>query len=68
MLTRFRELKLEMNASREAERKNLTTLTLQSDTAMKALQRTKEKVTMTLGQCLMYNYISGWLKTVLKDL
>ena len=33
-----------MNASREAERKNLTTLTLQSDAAMKALQRTKEKV------------------------
>ena len=44
MLTRFRELKMEMNGSREAERKNLTTLTLQSDAAMKALQRTKEKV------------------------
>jgi DNA-binding Xre family transcriptional regulator len=43
VLTRFRELKMEMNASREAERKNLTTLTLQSDAAMKALQRTKEK-------------------------
>lgn len=43
VLARFRELKLQMNASREAERKNLTTLTLQSDAAMKALQEKKEK-------------------------
>jgi hypothetical protein len=44
VLARFRELKLQMNASREEERKHLTTLTLHSDAAMKALQKKKEKV------------------------
>ena len=44
MLTRFREMKQQMNSARETERRNLTTLTLQSDTAMKTLQQTKEKV------------------------
>jgi hypothetical protein len=43
VLARFRELKLQMNASREEERKHLTTLTLHSDAAMKALQKKKEK-------------------------
>jgi hypothetical protein len=32
-----------MNSSREAERNSLTTLTLQSDAAMKELQKKKEK-------------------------
>lgn len=43
-MAHFHELKQEMNSSREAERNNLTTLTLQSDTAMKELQKKKEKV------------------------
>ena len=51
VLTRFRELKLQMNVSREAERRHLTTLTLQSDTAMKALQQTQDKVGFTVTVC-----------------
>ena len=43
MLAHFHELKHEMNSSREAERNSLTTLTLQSDAAMKELQKKKEK-------------------------
>ena len=42
-MAHFHELKHEMNSSREAERSRLTTLTLQSDTAMKELQKKKEK-------------------------
>lgn len=44
VLAHFHELKQEMNSSREAERNSLTTLTLQSDAAMKELQKKKEKV------------------------
>ena len=44
VLAHFHELKQEMNSSREVERNNLTTLTLQSDAAMKELQKKKEKV------------------------
>jgi len=43
VLARFHELKAEMTASREQERSGLTTLTLQSDAAIKELQRKKEK-------------------------
>ena len=43
-MAHFHELKQEMNISREAERNSLTTLTLQSDAAMKELQKKKEKV------------------------
>ena len=43
-MAHFHELKHEMNSSREAERSSLTTLTLQSDSAMKELQKKKEKV------------------------
>ena len=43
-MAHFHELKHEMNSSREAERSSLTTLTLQSDTAMKELQKKKEMV------------------------
>ena len=46
VLAHFHELKQEMNSSREEERSRLTTLTLQSDAAMKELQTKKEKVSI----------------------
>ena len=53
-MAHFHELKQEMNSSREAERNNLTTLTLQSDAAMKELQKQKEKVKATTRK--VYNF------------
>ena len=44
MLTHYHTLKQEMNACREAERNSLTKLTLQSDVAIKELERKKDKV------------------------
>ena len=55
-MAHFHELKQEMNSSREAERNNLTTLTLQSDTAMKELQKKKEKVNVLTEALKDENY------------
>lgn len=44
LLTHFHTLKQEMNVCRESERNALTTLTLQSDAAIKQLERKKDKV------------------------
>ena len=44
LLTHFRALKQEMNLCRESERCSLTKLTLQSDAAIKQLERKREKV------------------------
>ena len=38
-----------MNSSRESERNSLTTLTLQSDAAIKELQKKNEKVTKRIA-------------------
>lgn len=43
-MSQFRELKHELSVSRDGERERLTTLTLQSDTAMRELDRKKDKV------------------------
>lgn len=47
LLTHFRALKQEMNLCRESERCSLTKLTLQSDAAIKQLERKREKVQPT---------------------
>ena len=44
LLAHYHTLKREMASCRETERCNLTTLTLQSDTTIKELQRKKDKV------------------------
>jgi hypothetical protein len=47
LLTHFHTLKQEMNICRAAERNSLTTLTLQSDAAIKELERKRDKVSLT---------------------